>query len=217
MASRPTSKRALDCLDAFELGEGGPGLDTTGRALRVRPQALRHEVGQLVRSEVRPSEPVRFTHAEGRTPHDLVGTTYAGLKLVSERFVGTLRDHGFTGWTTFPARVALKDGTELQGYSGLAVAGRCGPIDDGLSQKIMLPSPVPGGRSAPGLRGLCFPPDSWDGSDLFVAQGFIGIFMTEPVKDALKASAITNVEFHRLAEIERTWRADGTLIETNDS
>ena len=212
MASHLASKRQLSCSQAFELGEGREGLGSAGAALRVRARELAYDVGQLVRCDIRPAEPVEFTHAEGRIPHDLIGTTYAALTLVSSRFVDVLREYRFTGWTTFPVKVALGDGSELEGYSGLAVTGRCGPIDDHLSEEITLPPPVPGGQSALGLRGLCFAPESWDGGDIFTAEAFRGVFVAECVKDALERATITNVEFRRLSEIERTWCADGSLV-----
>jgi hypothetical protein len=77
----------------------------------------------LARGEESPSEPIEFVRDEGRKLHDVIGTTYATLSLVSERFLDVLREHSFTGWTTFPVRVLLDD------ESGL-------------------PPPVPGGRSA---------------------------------------------------------------------
>lgn len=178
----------------------------------MRSGGLTYDASRLVRSEVRPSTPVEFAHVEGDTVCDVVGTTYPALTIVSDKFVDVLLEHGFSGWTTFPVGVQQQDGTQLQGLSGLAVNGRCGPIDDSLSQRITLPPPVAGGRSAPGLLGLCFKPESWDGSALFVAEGSTSVFVTEPVKDALERARITNVAFHRLSDIERTWRADGGLV-----
>jgi hypothetical protein len=123
-----------------------------------------------------------------------------------------LEGEGFTGWTTFPVRVDDR-GTQRRDYEGLAVVGRCGAIDDSLSEEILLPPPVAGGRSARALRGLCFPPDSWDGTDVFTAEGRTDVFVVERVKAALELTGITNVGFDRLSEIERTWKADGSLLE----
>jgi hypothetical protein len=36
------------------------------------------------------------------------------------------------------------------------------------------------------------------------------------VKEAIEQTGITNVDFRRLSEIERTWRADGSLIQDDD-
>lgn len=184
-------------------------------ALRVSSRELLRNDFALARGEERPSEPIEFVPAEGRIPGDLIGTTYATITLVSERFLDVLREHGFTGWTTFPARVFLGDGRELDGYHGLAVRGRCGAIDDSLSEKVTLPPPVAAGRARPGLRGLCFPPESWDGNDVFTAEGYAGAFVLERVKEALERADLTNVAFRRLSEIERVWRADRSVIQAD--
>jgi hypothetical protein len=167
----------------------------------------------LARGEERPPEPIEFVGDEGRIPGDLIGTTYATLILVSQRLLKVLGQHHFTGWTSFPVRVFLDDGGELEGYHGFAVTGRCGAIDDSLSDEIVLPPPVPTGRAMPGLRGLCFPPESWDGSDVFTAEGYASPFVVERVKEALERTDVTNVEFRRLSEIERIWRADRSLTD----
>ena len=168
----------------------------------------------ISRAEVQPSEPIEFVRAGGRKPHDMIGTTRAALKLVSDRFLEVLREHGFSGWATFPARVVLDGEHELGGYHGFAVAGRCGPIDDRLSEEVTLPPPVPEGRPTPGLRGLCFQPETWDGSDFFASEaGGAMIFVVERVKDAFEHAGLTNVAFERLTEIERLWRADGSFVD----
>jgi hypothetical protein len=208
------SERHLECSQAFELGEGDEGLSHGGRALRVRSLDVLDSALGLARGEHVPSKPIEFVHDEGRKPQDMVGTTDGRPVLVSQRLIDVLRDHGFSGWRTFPVRLTLEDGTELRGYHGFSVTGRCGPIDDSLSDQVMLAPPVPGGEPAPGLRGLCFTPGSWDGSDIFTsAAGGAMIFVVERVKDALERAGITNVAFQRLSEIERIWRADGTLME----
>ena len=213
MGSKPVSEFRLNCNQAFSLSEGRAGLGPGGRALRVGSQDAIANYFALARGEDRPVEPIDFVRASGGKPHDLIGTTYAILELISPRFQAVLKEHGFSGWTTFPVRVILGDGSELDGYEGLAVIGRCGAIDDDLSEKVMLPPPVPEGRARPGLRGLCFPPKSWDGSDIFTPEGFAAIYVVERVKEALEEARVTNVAFERLTEIERTWSADGSSIE----
>lgn len=208
----PASKRYLVCSEAFALNEGPEGLGARGSALRVTSRELLDDDFSLARGECRPSQPIEFVRDEGRTPHDVIGTTYASLMLASERLVTVLDRNHFTGWTTFPVRVALDGGRELQGYRGLAVTGRCGAIDDSLSAEILLPPPVPGGRAGRALRGLCFPPASWDGSDVFTAEDYAGAFVVNRVKEALEAARVTNVEFSRLSTLERTWRADGSPL-----
>jgi len=207
-----SARRHLDCRTAFALGEGAT-LGPRGSGLRLKTVERVDNVFALVLGEDRPAEPLELVRAEGRVPYDLIGTTYASLCLVSAKFQGVLKEHGFTGWTTFPVRIIDDDDGALRGYEGLAVTGRCGAIDDSLSERITLPPPVVGGCEAAALRGLCAPPDSWDGSDVFTAEGRADVFVVERVRDALEQAGVTNVKFSRLSEIERMWKADGTLLE----
>jgi Immunity protein family (Imm11) len=213
MGSSLGSEPQLDCSEAFDLSEGYKGLGSGGGALRVASRELLHSDRALARGEVRPAEPIEFVRDEGRTAYDVVGTTYGRPILVSERFLDVLREHRFAGWSTFPVRVLVGDGSELDGYHGLAVTGRAGPIDDSLSAEVILPPPTQRGRARRGLRGACFPAASWDGSDVFACGESSAITVTEAVKRALEEAKATNVAFQRLSEIERTWRADGSLIE----
>jgi len=196
--SRASDRAHLDPADAFDLGEA-----FQRGSLRLRSRVLLPEPFELARGEVRPSEPIVFVRDEGRTARDLIGTSYATIRLVSERFLEVLREHGFTGWATFPVKIWLGDDRVVEGYEGFAVTGRCGPIDDELSESIELAPPVPGGRSTPGLRGMCFSPDSWDGSEVFTPDDRASIFVIEPVRRALEQACMTGLEFRRLTEIER--------------
>lgn len=194
------------------MGEGEEGLGSGGRVLRVRSLELLHNDRALARGEERPVQPIAFVRDEGQTPCDLVGTTYATLVIVSNRFLDVLREHHVSGWTTFPISLLAEDGSELNGFQGFAVTGRCGPIDDSLSEEALLPPPVPGGRSRRGLRGICFAPESWDGSDIFTPDGTASSFVVGRVKHVLEDAGVTNVAFQRLSEIERIWRSDGSLV-----
>lgn len=198
MASSLVSNRRLDPADAFDLSEAWKR-----GALRVSSPKLLNNAFELGRGEEHPSEPLVFVRDEGRTAHDLIATTYATLTLASERLLGVLREHGYSGWATFPVEIISGEGEQLHGYEGLAVTGRCGPIDDQLSEEIILPPPVPSGQACPGLRGLCFSPDSWDGSDVFTSEDRASIFVTEPVMRTLQEAKLTNIAFQRLAAIER--------------
>lgn len=207
----------LSCDQAFKLGEGAAGLGSDGRALRASSSKPISDAAGLARGAWLPQDPIEFQQAEDGQPCDLIGTTLVPVRLVSERFLGVLRDHDFRGWTTFPVRVLLECGRELHGYHGLAVTGRCGPIEDQLSQQIVMAPPAPQGRARPGLRGICFAPDSWDGSDVFQADGYAGTFVVERVRDALQSRGLTNIDLRRLSQIERNWRADGTFIRADES
>ncbi|MFQ5423999.1 MAG: hypothetical protein ACE5F9_08465 [Phycisphaerae bacterium] len=182
-------------------------LNTIGKrtALHVRPRNDEdiEDVSALYRARVRPDKPLVFEFfkgASGSTAHDFVSTGFAALLLVSNRVVKVLA--GFTGWTTYPVEVYGKNGELIAGYHGLAVTGRCGPIDDARSRPAIQPPAVPAGRPRPIWIGLYFDPATWDGSDIFLPQGNEGTFVTRPVKMSLEEAKATNVYFRPLTEME---------------
>jgi len=154
----------------------------------------------LTRGEISTQEPVCFHHDEGSRLKDHIGTTQALLHLVSDRFVGVLE--GFSGWRAYPVEVYDKDGELVPGYHGLAMTGRCGPIDDDLSPVMVLPPPVPQGKAMPHRIGIRFWPETWDGSDLFMPEGRGWVLVTQEVRDALTAAKITGIDLDRISEIE---------------
>jgi Immunity protein family (Imm11) len=185
-------------------------------ALRVRSRSeLPADAIHLTRAEAEVVEPIIFDWDEGQRRYDLVGTTWAVLDIVSDRFAALLRERGLTGWRTYPVAICGKDGEAVSGYHGLAVTGRCGPIEWERSERVILPPSVPKGRTRAGWRGLYFTPESWDGSDLFVpADGGGYVIVTDAVKNASEDRRLTNVTFTRLTEFERIWNkaADGTIV-----
>ena len=193
------------------IGEG-----FTRGALRVRARTeLSGDAERLTRAEATAVEPIIFEHAEGKRPHDFVGTTWAVLDLVSDRFIRVLRDGGFTGWDTYPVVIVGKDGKEAAGYHGLSITGRCGPVEWEKSERVILPPPVREGRTMAGWRGLYFSPDSWDGSDLFVpSDRSTYVVVTDAVKTAIEARRLTNITFTRVTEFDRIWNrtSDGKTI-----
>jgi hypothetical protein len=193
------------------IGEG-----FTRGALRVRARAeLPADPQQLTRGEAAVVEPIVFDHDQGTRPHDFVGTTWAALDLVSDRFIDVLRDGRFTGWDTYPVVIVGKDGEEVAAYHGLAITGRCGRVEWEKSERVILPPPVPQGRATTGWRGLYFSPSSWDGSDLFVpSDGSTYVIVTDAVKAAIEKRRLTNIHFKRLTEFDRNWNQtpDGKLI-----
>jgi len=195
MDSSNRSEIDFDRLLALEEGD-------KPRAIRARSvESIRQPVALLL-ADVVPPEPVAHEVTEGRVAYDFVGTEYVAIKLISDRFVEVLNTGGFTGWATFPVTLA-KPGEAIEGYHGLAVRGRSGPIDDSLSEQIVLPPPVPTGRARSGLRGRYFAPESWDGSDVFVPRDSGWVFMTEAVASALREEEVTNIGLEVLSTMER--------------
>jgi hypothetical protein len=190
----------LDGTKAYVVGE-----DFSLRgAVRLDPSDYNLPFEELARGEIQPAEPVQFKPVEGRKPTDFVGTTLGTLFVVSGAFVDTLRKNGFTGWSTFPVVISPKKGVELRGYTGLAVTGRCGAIDESLSQPIRLEPFAPGGETTDGLRGMYFDPSSWDGSDIFTPAGTSFVCVAPSVRQALlDAGAAVGCDFRLMSEM--TW------------
>lgn len=163
-------------------------------------EPLQDAVG-LGRGDVRPAKPLSFHRCEGYHATDLIGTTH-GLFLISDRVVDALQRGAFTGWTTYAVEVRGPGGRHIRGYHGLAVTGRCGPLDESRSEKAIL-RPPPGGQAMPGLRGVYFDLGTWDGSDIFAPEGTTATFVVERVKTALQAIKVTNMKFDDLTKVEQ--------------
>ena len=174
-------------------------------AVRVRPVGKLRQARALARAERTARKPVRFAREEGQRALDIVGTTGPPpLTIVSRRVIDVLKRERFSGWARYPVEL---EGVEVDAdaYLGLAVHGRCGDIDNSLTPKQILPSPVPEGNAVPGRRGLLFEHGSWDGSDLFSPSEGWHIFVTHAVRDALIAAKVKNMHLQRLTEVERLW------------
>lgn len=172
----------------------------TPRALRVRP------VGEfpghaLLSGERRPRQPLLFEVSGGIRPMDLIGTEFAGVYLISPRFQAALSHGSFSGWGLIEASVS---GTTIERYRLLVISGRCGPIEDSRSERLLIPSPS-GGEAVGGWRGLLFDPDTWDGSDLFLPRNTFHTIVVDRVRDVVIRERLTNVTFERITEIERLW------------
>jgi hypothetical protein len=182
----------------FSLAEG-----FTPNAVRVRSAAVIPDPYALTRAEAFPQRAVRFVHDEGRDLHDLVGTTYAVIDLLSDRAIRMLTEGQFTGWTTYPIEIRDAHGGLVAGYRGLAVTGRCGPIQDSLSRIEVLPPPISTGKAMPHRIGLLFDPGTWDQSDVFTPEGTGFVFVTEAVRDAIAEAKLTNLDLRALTEVHR--------------
>lgn len=184
-------------------------------ALCVRSEvALQHY--ELLAGEWVPSEPIMFLPHLGRIPTDLVSASSAMVSLISEKFRRILVEHSISGWRTFPAEVYGADGKLLPGYHGLAIAGRCGEIDETKSRltNVKLPGMV---RPMRMITGMFFVPESWDGSDIFLSPGKGFKFCTERVAEIIKEAKITNVRLTLASEYQRPFlekaEAKGPAIE----
>jgi len=113
------------------------------------------------------------------------------LVVASEKVLRIFQENGFTGYATFPVEVYAK-GQRLGGYSGIAVTGRVGPLDQQKSRARRLRR-ANGSMGAFGaMEGLFFDPTRWDGSDIFCVEELPGLMlMVERVWKALEDADVS--------------------------
>ena len=202
MDSRPDSKR-LDFSRIYMIGYA-----FKRRALHFQASARPLAWRDLLRGEVRPRQPIEFRRDSGSKPQDLLGETYGGLLLPSDRFIDALLEERITGWGTYPVRLYDKAELELPGYVGLAVTGRAGPGDRSKTRiELQLP-PVPQGQAMLAELGMYFAAETWDGSDIFIPEGTTAVCVVERVKQALEKRKLTNISFKPLSEFLWGYRSE---------
>jgi hypothetical protein len=158
---------------------------------------------KLFRGELELDAPVKFFPNIGKKVYDVVGSGYALFDLFSSKITNTLAECKITGWKTYPCELYGWDGKKIEGYSIFSVTGRCGPIDWSKSEKFVKDPYVPGGRAAPMQKGVYFGLDTWDGSDIFTAEGGTAYtFVNQKVRDLLFKNKITNILLKRVTEVE---------------
>jgi hypothetical protein len=162
------------------------------------PRRLENSAVYL-RGDQQPEEPLTIHHEMGsRSICDVNWTTDATLRIISERVHDLLIREEVSGWGTFP--VEVQEDPE-HNWKGLAVLGRCGPLDRQAGEVVIEDFPA---MSVPRLKGLHFDPETWDGSDLFMPRDHtLWVFATQKVAAAFAKEKITNVQFRRADEILR--------------
>jgi hypothetical protein len=161
-------------------------------------------VNELATGRRRPTATLRFDQTEGSSWPDLVGTTLASVRLVSERVLSAFAASGVTGWEGIPVDVHRADGHAVRGYHLFVVKGRSGPIDNARSVQVDRIRLVKGSqRSSKVWRGLFFDESTWDGSDVFAPGRSAFCFVTQKVKDTLERENATNFSIRALVDIER--------------
>lgn len=126
----------------------------------------------------------------GKKFYDIIIPSRPFPFLISDKVVDAFTRNSITGWKATPVRIAGKEDLK---YYVLMVTGRCGFVDRNKSVRIIKKSP--GGKDWPFLQGLFFEPESWDGTDMFVAENVSFIFCTEKVKKVIKQIKATNISF----------------------
>ncbi len=108
--------------------------------------------------------PVRLDQGLRGIPGSFAWFTMRGPVAVQESIVALWTSAGVTGWRTYPVEIQNRFEGEVTGYRGLAVIGRCGPIDRSRSQVV---ERLDGGRYERRV-GLHWDPATCDGSDIFM-------------------------------------------------
>jgi hypothetical protein len=181
----------------YEAGEPG--------AFFAMPAHQHFNAPEIAQGTQDPPSPCRFRHNCGSKLFDMMGSGFASLLLMSARAIQILRDGGFTGWRSFPVEIEGKKGQRVEGYEGLVITGRCGPVNWSRGKHVRKPPPVPRGQGYDAWVGMYFDPASWDGFDVFLPEGTTYITVTETVKLAFERARITNCEFEPLTQFERSW------------
>lgn len=149
-----------------------------------------------------PSSPIPFRWGEGSRLYDLLLSTLPSY-LASTRCFSALEEAGATGWSTYPIDLHGKNDEVIEGYRGLVVTGRCGPLQ--LDRSRIETRIGASGKPYKAGIGLCFDAATWDGSEVFTPQGTTFVFVTDKMRRALESAEISNVSFTRLSEFERLW------------
>jgi len=160
----------------------------------------RDEAHNLLRATLRPQTPIGVRWFMGSTrPGDFIWPNMVGPMIASERVIDALTAENVSGWSTYPVIVWNRDETIVNGYAGLSITGRCGPIEGHRS--IPEPKQFPGGVFTV-YRGLYFDSASWDGSDLFLSSdGRLFVFAVQKVKDLFQRVGITGIAFDPLDSV----------------
>lgn len=147
-------------------------------------------------------KPLKFTYYMGKNTCDLIETGWVSLFLFSNRIFSEFEKEHISGWKAYPAEVYDKKGNSIRGYSVLGVTGRCGPIDDSLSEIIWKGAPVPEGNPYQARKGLLFDLSSWDRSGIFIPEGSLAIMVTKKVKIIIERLKATNFDLKPILEVE---------------
>jgi hypothetical protein len=132
-------------------------------------------------------------------------TLAAPIIIISGKVVSILQTQRFRGWTTYPVNLLGRDREHIPDFHGLAILGRCGPLQPERSAAITVQGPS--GSQVEVFKGRYFDETKWDGSDLFMPNDGTGlVFMMPSVRDALRRAKATGALIALAVEHERVSR-----------
>jgi hypothetical protein len=163
-------------------------------AFRDPPET--EDLVRVLRGE-RPAPSFEFFRESGKELQGVVWTTYAFYFLLEEGVIAAFHDAGLSGWTSYAVRLENEPDAK---YHGLAVQGRCGPINRTNAEIEMRQFP---GGLYPVRRGLSFEPSSWDGSDVFMPDDDSAwVLLSIKGAHAIRDAHVRNIDVVPVADIE---------------
>jgi hypothetical protein len=144
---------------------------------------------------------LKFSYSSGNKYCDLIFCGRISSFLLSSRIIDLLFDNNITGWKAHPAIIYDKKNRIIDGYFLFEIIGKSGVIDWNKSDKFKKQF-VSNAPFAEMVRGIYPDLSFWDGSDIFMAEGSLFIFMTEKVKDLFIKNRVTNVNITKTTEFE---------------
>jgi hypothetical protein len=156
---------------------------------------------RLLCGEIRP-ELMHFRQRfAGSQAGDFIWTTSVSPVAVHERVLQAFEAAGITGWATYPVEVYTVKDDRLPGYHGLAITGRCGPLDRSMSTPV---DPVVSQFGFQRWRGLHWLAETWDGSDLFLPEQASFKICTARVAQLLKRMKARNIRLEPTSDVAQT-------------
>lgn len=120
----------------------------------------------------------------------LLDVLWAELRpLLSPRAVAVLKAINATGWTTRPV-LASPEVSMVSEYRALVVTGRGGEVTPFARH----PELAPATENSAIIRGWCFDPNEWDGSDLWLQRsGAMLLIVSARVAAAFRKAKVSGV------------------------
>jgi hypothetical protein len=147
--------------------------------------------------------PAVFIHYYGRRWEDILGVGAAALYVISEKIKNIFEKNNLTGWKTFPVEVLNKRKKKVEGYYGMSITGKCGPVDDSKSEIVPYRTNNPSMLGEKAYKGYYIGLDKWDGSDFFIPEGVRRLIGSQKVADVFKENQIKRLKPVNLADVER--------------
>lgn len=152
-----------------------------------------------LKGELHPGSHFTFKRNMGKNPFDLIIGASPLIYLVSEKVVQLFLENKITGWLSYSTKIATENFSS-NSYKLLGIKGRCGDVNYG--EKILKPFGINTGVEKFKRIGISFDLNSWDGSDIFLANGRGYKFVTERVKNLLEQENVTNFVFEDIETFE---------------